>query len=117
MMLIALMLPMLALGSQDLVLRGTVRDQSGLPVPHALVYIDGTQISVDTDNAGRFELTLNPSRAGKLTVFRDGFSAVTVDFDPLDPLALESLQIAILPAPLTDTVTVTAPRAPAPRPI
>jgi Carboxypeptidase regulatory-like domain len=60
--------------ANDLVLRGIVRDQSGLPVPHALVYVDGTQISADTDIAGRFALALDPPRAGTLTVFRDGFS-------------------------------------------
>jgi len=100
--------------ANDLVLRGTVRDQSGLPVPRALVYVDGTQIGADTDSAGRFALALDPPRAGTLTVFRDGFSIVTLAFDPVDPLALESLAIVLLPAPVADSVTVTAPRAPAP---
>jgi hypothetical protein len=67
MMLVALAL--------DLVLRGAVHDQSGLPVPRALVYIDGTQISAETDTSGKFALTLSPPRAGTLTVYRDGFGA------------------------------------------
>jgi hypothetical protein len=44
----------------DLVIRGTVHDQSGLPVPRALVYINGTQTSTETDGTGRFALVLNP---------------------------------------------------------
>src|SRR6266487_3875296 len=108
----------LALGScesfADLFLRGTVVDQSGLPVPRALVYIDGTQTSTETDTAGHFALVLTPVQAGTLTVFRDGFSPVTVAFDPLDPLAFERFQVVLVPAPITDSVTVTAPRAPAP---
>src|SRR5262245_3633319 len=44
----------------DLVIRGTVVDQTGLPVPRALVYIDGTQASTETDDAGRFSLALTP---------------------------------------------------------
>jgi Carboxypeptidase regulatory-like domain/TonB-dependent Receptor Plug Domain len=98
----------------DLVIRGTVVDQTGLPVPRALVYIDGTQTSTETDDAGRFSLALMPVKAGTLTIFRDGFSTVTVPFDPLDPLTLERQRITLVPAPITDTVTVTAPRAPSP---
>jgi vitamin B12 transporter len=108
-------LAILLLGAPpDLVLRGMVLDQSGLPVPRALVYIDGTQTSTETDGTGRFALALNPVQAGTLTVFRDGFSAVTVAFDPLDPLTLERLQIVLVPAPISDSVSVTAPRAPTP---
>jgi hypothetical protein len=98
----------------DLVLRGTVRDQSGLPVPRALVYVDCTQLSTDCDSAGHFELTVSPSRAGVLTVYRDGFDAVSFAFDPLDPLTLEPLQIVLVPAALSEMVTVAAPRTPAP---
>ena len=105
MMLVALAL--------DFVLRGAVHDQSGLPVPKALVYVDGTQISAETDTTGRFELTVSPPQAGTLTIYRDGFSAVSVAFDPRDPLTLEGLQIVLVPAPLVETVTVAAPRAPA----
>jgi carboxypeptidase family protein/TonB-dependent receptor-like protein len=113
MVLLALLFTTLTLGSvpADLVLRGLVRDQSGLPVPRVLVYVDGTQISTETDNAGRFELSLADARAGTLTVFRDGFSAVSV---PFDALALEPFQIELIPAPISDSVTVTAPRRPAP---
>src|SRR5262245_28545228 len=98
----------------DLVVRGTARDQSGLPVPKALVYVDGTQLSADTDIAGRFELTLSPARPGTLTVYRDSFEAASMAFDPLDPLTVEALQIVLTPAPLTEVVTVAAPRAPSP---
>jgi hypothetical protein len=101
-------LAILLLGAPpDLVLRGMVLDQSGLPVRRALVYIDGTQTSTETDGTGRFALALNPVQAGTLTVFRDGFSAVTVAFDPLDPLTLERLQIVLVPAPISDSVTAT----------
>jgi hypothetical protein len=116
MMLVALLFATLTLGSllpADLVLRGVVRDQSGLPVPHALVYVDGTQTSTETDNTGRFELTLAVPIAGTLVVFRDGFSAASV---PFDPLALEPFQIELTPAPISDIVTVTAPRRPSPPP-
>jgi hypothetical protein len=58
MMLAALAIVLLG-APPDLVLRGTVLDQSGLPVPRALVYIDGTQTSTETDGAGRFALALN----------------------------------------------------------
>lgn len=108
-MLVALAV-MLSGAPPNLVLRGTVRDQSGLPVPRALVYIDGTQTSTETDSTGRFTLALNPVQAGTLTIFRNGFSAVTLAFDPLDPLTLEPLQIVLVPAPFSDSVTVTAPR-------
>src|SRR5262245_49311780 len=109
-------LVVLALGTPaaDLFLRGTVVDQSGLPVPRALVYIEGTQTSTETDDTGRFSLALTPVKAGTLTIFRDGFSPVTVLFDPVDPLTLERQRITLVPAPITDTVTVTAPRAPSP---
>ena len=109
-MLAALCVLALLTAAADLVLRGTVRDQSGLPVPRALVYVDGTQTSAETDNTGRFELTLPAPAAGTLVVFRDGFSAVSV---PFDPLALEPFQIELTPAPISDSVTVTAPRRPA----
>ena len=95
----------------DLVLRGTVLDQTGLPIPRALVYIDGTQTSTETDATGRFALALTPVQAGTLTVFRDGFSPVTVAFDPVDPLTLERFEIVLVPAPIIDSVTVSAPRA------
>jgi vitamin B12 transporter len=98
----------------DLVLRGTVRDQAGLPVPRALVYVDGTQNSTDTDAMGRFELTVSPARAGTLMVYRDGFEAVPLAFDPLDPLSLDALQIVLVPAGLAEVVTVAAPRVGAP---
>jgi vitamin B12 transporter len=98
----------------DLIVRGTVVDQSGLPVPRALVYIENTQTSTETDDAGRFSIALTPARAGALTIFRDGFSPVTVPFDPLDPLTLERMQIVLVPAPIVDMVTVTAPRTPSP---
>ena len=97
----------------DLVLRGTVRDPLGLPIPKALVYVDGTQLATDTDAAGRFELTISPAAAGTLTVYRDGFTAVAVPFDPLDPLSVEPFQVVLVPAPLSEVVTVSAPRAPA----
>ena len=105
---------MLAALALDLVLRGAVQDQSGLPVPKALVYVDGTQISAETDITGRFELTLSPPRAGTLIIYRDGFSPVPVAFDPLDPLTLETLQIILTPAPLSEIVTVAASRTPSP---
>src|ERR1043166_5452077 len=115
MMLVAIALHLFG-SPPDLVIRGVVLDQTGLPIPRALVYIDGTQTSVETDTTARFALPLPPVQAGTLTVFRDGFTAVTVPFDPLDPLTLERLQIVLLPAPISDSVTVTAPRAPAPPP-
>src|SRR5262245_62017921 len=98
----------------DLILRGTVRDQTGLPVPRALVYVDGTQLGTDTDTEGRFELTVSPARPGTLIVYREGFEAASILVDPLDPLAIEPLQIVLTPAPLTEVVTVAAPRAPSP---
>ena len=97
-----------------LTLHGTVLDASGLAVPHALVYVDGTQTAVETDERGRFELTIDDSRAGSISVFRDGFSVVSHPFDPLDPLAGEPIRFVLAPAPIADLVTVTAPRAPAP---
>ena len=95
----------------DAVLRGTVRDQSGLPVPRALVYVGGTQDSTETDSKGGFELRIDRLTAGVLIVFRDGFSTEAV---PFDPAALASFAIVLTPAPVTETITVTAPRAPAP---
>lgn len=105
---------MLAALLAGLVLHGTVVDSSGLPVAHALVYLDGTQISTESDGGGRFELAIDDPRAGTLTVFRDGFSAVSRPFDPLDPLVVEPMRVVLSPAPIADVVTVTAPRAPAP---
>src|SRR5262249_7791143 len=82
----------------------------------ALVYVDGTQISTETDTAGKFELTLSPPRAGTLTVYRDGFTAVSMPFDPVDPLTLESMRVTLSPAPLIEMVTVVAARPPSPPP-
>src|SRR5262249_37990864 len=98
------------LDPQAAVLRGTVRDSTGLPAPRTLVYIDGTQTSTETDDAGRFQLATGDVRAGVLRVFRSGFALVSI---PLDTIALdEPLQITIEPAPITDVVSVTAPRTP-----
>jgi vitamin B12 transporter len=110
MMLVALVFALLP-SAPDLVLRGVVRDQSGLPVPRALVYVDGTQNAAETDNAGRFGLRLPDPRAGTLAVYRDGFALFAV---PFDPITLEPFEIVLIPAPIADSVTVTAPRAPAP---
>src|SRR5215471_19030381 len=100
----------------DLVLRGTVRDQTALPVARALVYVDGTQLATETDKEGRFELTLAPARAGILIVYREGFEAASVVFDPDDPVPAGALRIVLKPAPLSEIVTVFAPRTPAPPP-
>ena len=104
---------MLLVLALDLVLRGSVYDQSGLAVSKALVYVDGTQLSTETGTSGRFELTISPARAGTLVVYRDGFSAVSTKFDPLDPQTFEPVRVVLTPAPLSETVTVRAPRAPA----
>jgi carboxypeptidase family protein len=97
-----------------LTLHGTVVDASGLPVPHALVYVDGTQIAAETDERGWFELTIDDPRAGSISVSRDGFAVVSHPFDPRDPLAAEPVRVVLGPAPIADLVTVIAPRAPAP---
>jgi TonB-dependent receptor-like protein len=105
---------MLAALLAGLVLHGTVVDSSGLPVPRALVYVDGTQISTETDAGGSFVLALEDPRAGAVTVFRDGFSAVSRPFDPIDPLVVEPMRFVLVPAPVADVVTVTAPGAATP---
>jgi vitamin B12 transporter len=96
----------------QVVLRGTVRDQSGLPVPRALVYVDGTQSSTETDAAGRFELTVE-SRPGALTIFRDGFSPVSQPFDPKADSRIDPFVFVLTAAPISDSVTVVASPGPA----
>ena len=108
-----LVLMVALLGQQGSALRGTVRDSTGLPAPRTLVYIDGTQISTETDQAGRFDLDVGSVRAGTVSIFRSGFALVSITFDAA---ALDQpLQITIEPAPITDVVSVTAPRL-SPRP-
>ena len=112
-MVLALVFMLTLASAPDAVLRGTVRDQSGLPVPRALVYVGGTQDSTETDSKGAFELRIDRPAPGVLVVFRDGFSAESV---PFDPAALAPFSIVLTPAPVFETVTVTAPRAAAPPP-
>src|SRR5206468_3516820 len=73
----------------------------------------GTQNSTETDSKGAFELRLDLDAPvpGTLVVFRDGFSAESV---PFDPAGLAPFAIVLTPAPVTETITVTASRAPAP---
>ena len=104
---IALVLAMVS--ASDGVLRGTVHDQSGLPVPRALVYVGGTQSSTETDSNGTFELRLDTPQPGVLVVFRDGFTTESL---PFDPAALSPFAIVLTPAPIAESITVVAPRAP-----
>src|SRR5260370_1171563 len=84
MMLVALAV-MLSGAPPSLVLRGTVRDQSGLPVPRALVYIDGTQTSrVLLDDAVVFHPYRSATPAAGYSAASSPFFSMASRLQPAD---------------------------------
>ena len=100
-----------AQGVQSGAIRGTVRDQDGLPVPGVTVtttaaVLQGTRIAV-TDTAGGYVLPNLPPGDYQVTFQLSGFSTVTESANVLLGLTVEQ-KIAIRPAGVAETVRVVA---------
>src|SRR6185312_2959546 len=87
-----------ALGAQAPALRGQVVAGNGLPVAGATVEAGGA--TATTDGEGRFALA---SAAASVTIRASGYEAETVVASPAAPL-----RVVLRPAPLAESVTVTA---------
>ena len=85
---------------------GTVRDQTGLPIPGAVVTVDQHRTVTGPD--GRYCFTQAPDR-GRIQVIHPGFATTTRDFDASrDPQA--AIDLALMPPGFKDDVVVTATR-------
>lgn len=87
--------------AQGRVVRGTVTDANGNPVPFASIKVKGTKKGVVSDEAGVFRIELTASE-NQLEISAVGFDAKTVD-------ASDNMAISLNPDARTiTTVTVTA---------
>lgn len=88
-------------------LSGTVIDVSGAPVPGAtvVVTIAGQERSATTNDEGRFDLRDVPEAEIEVRARAPGFAETVLTVAPGTPARL-----VLQPAPLVDTVTVTASR-------
>jgi len=93
-------------------LNGTVVDQSGAPVPRALVRsigASGPSVSTFADELGRFTLPVDPAAAGcRVEATRTGFAPASANCSD------RPLRIALRVAPVEEAIVVTATRTAAP---
>jgi len=93
---------------------GTVVDTSGGAIASATVILalpTGPERQTRTDAAGRFVFAGVPEGPGTVTVVFDRFSPMTVDLES----ARTGLEVVLSPLPLSEQVTVHAPRLTVPR--
>ncbi len=87
-------------------LQGTVRDQTGVPIPGATVTIGGERST--TDNVGRYCFASAPAK-GRVEVVLSGFATAAQDFvstsEPQRPI-----DFTLIPSGFKDDVVVTATR-------
>ena len=95
-------------------LHGVVRDQEGAPVSGATVTIDCAQLHMRllTPDDGAFAFEAAANCAGKINVTAAGFAEARVNFIATDAGTGPGLEITLNPAPLYQSVAVTATRAP-----
>jgi outer membrane cobalamin receptor len=88
-------------------LSGTVVDASGAPVPGATVVVTagGRDHSATTNDNGRFDLPEVPNGEAQVRASAPGFADATITLG-----AGAQPRLVLRPAPLVDTVTVTASR-------
>jgi TonB-linked SusC/RagA family outer membrane protein len=68
--------------AQIRLIKGTVRDQSGSPIPGASILIKGAIIATTTDNNGNFELQMPPdSQKVMLSIFHMGMKPLFIGSD------------------------------------
>ncbi len=91
-------------------LSGTVVDASGAPVPGAVVRVATAEVlrEVRTGADGRFSLALPEGFTGLLIAEAPGFAPARVRMEPA--LSGRPLRLLLQPAPLTESLTVTASR-------
>ncbi len=95
----AILLPLLVSAQQRAIITGTVTDRvSGEPVELVTVYVEGTQNVTETDERGRYRITVDPERTFVLMFTRIGYTATSHAFDALSPGAVRELEIALVPA-------------------
>jgi hypothetical protein len=96
---------------------GVVRDASGGVVRAAVVIVtpaSGAEVRGVSDSDGRFSLTLTGSGAVVLAVRATGFSPATRTIAA--GANRQNLEIVLIPAPRSETITVQPPPAPPPAP-
>jgi len=94
--------------------RGSVRDQKGAPVAGASVHVEcGTvHASQTTADDGAFAFDLPSDCAGRLIVEAAGFAEARTNFRPLESAGGSGIGVTLNPAPLYESVSVTATRTP-----
>jgi outer membrane receptor protein involved in Fe transport len=86
---------------------GLVLDSSGAPVVGAVISVEGANGSEARSGPdGRFSIAA-PERTARIRVTAAGFSAASAE---IGPSRNETVRIVLTPAPLTESVTVTASR-------
>jgi catecholate siderophore receptor len=101
-------------GPSPTLVQGTIVDSSGGVIAGATVMLhapDGPTRQTRSDGAGRFEFEGVPDGPTTVTAAFDRFSPVTVDV----PVSRGSVRIVLEPLPLSELVTVKAPRLTVPR--
>ena len=94
------------------ILRGEVFDQQGAPITNANIDILNANLkslsNTITNNEGIFSFQTLPAGSKKIKVSAHGFSEFLTEIK--EPIAPNSLLIFLLPAPVTEEITVTASR-------
>jgi carboxypeptidase family protein/TonB-dependent receptor-like protein len=111
------MMPMLlalAMLQPPAAIHGIVHDQTGLPMAHVLVYVDATQMSTETDAAGRFELAIDPAQAVTISAFSEGFSPASAAIAAEAQRTGDPIVFVLTPAPFVEAVDVKASSARSP---
>ena len=112
--LLVILISLAAAGQPGAPISGTVLDPSGAPVPNASVRLEASGAPVAeyrTANDGRFQFTVAAAGTLRIVVSAPGFAQAT---QPA-PVAGESLQITLQPAPFFEAVNVTSSRGDTPK--
>ena len=88
--------------------RGTVKDDTGLPLPSANVIVDGTSIGTVTDFDGNFTLTVDQDPPFTLNVSSIGFEPATLEVTSNN----QTLDFVLKEGTTLDEVVISASRTP-----
>ena len=96
------------LNAQNIVIEGTVRDAlSGQPLSFVTVYLEGSQISDETDKKGRFEIVTPRFEKETLIASRVGYKAFSIALrgDKLDETSIFKIELESATSDLEVEVT------------
>jgi len=89
---------------------GTVRDQTGTPLPGVEVRYDGEEERTTTDEGGAFRLSVPSATEGAVTLRKEGYVEETVELPALAPGEEHAIALTLSSLYTLDALTVTAGR-------